>query len=1054
MQQTASFQIYNASAGSGKTFTLVKEYLKILLTSENPYKFHQILAITFTNKAASEMKARVIENLHAFSKKEETSMLSLICAETAISSSVIFSRSQLILNAILQNYSAFNITTIDSFTYKLIRTFAYDLELPLNADVEMDTETLLNEAVDVVISKIGEDQKLTNLLVNFVIQKLDDDKSWDISLDLKNFAKIILNEDDANHLKTLSNISIDTFAALREKLYNENKKIATAFIEIGAKGTEIVKSSGVEKSDFAFGGDLPNHFEKLQNFKKLKLNDLKFEGRLNTLIEQNKNLFSGKCSAPSQQTIENIGPELIELYYNSKNLFDTFYGQYTLNQLIVESLIPLAVLSYINNSLQEIKKENNILLNAEFNQLISNTIKDEPAPFIYERIGEKFRYYFIDEMQDTSVLQWQNLIPLIENAISSENELGEKGKLLLVGDAKQSIYRWRGGKAEQFIGLSAKKNNTNPFVVPEKVENLETNFRSFSEVINFNNQFFSHISQFLSNEAFRNLFLEGNNQNFNTKEGGFVQLSFLEKEKNNPEKELLYPKKVLSIIENLDTNFQKSEVCVLVRTKKQGIAVANYLAENNIEIISSETLLLKNSKKVTFIIDLLKVIQNPLNNESKAAMLYFLHHYLQIKTDKHLFLNSLINLSISEFFAALKNYNTHFDFSEFIKIPFYESIEYVIRAFQLAPESDANIQFFLDTVFEYQQKKQVSIGDFLAYWELKNEKLSIVAPEAENAVRIMTIHKAKGLEFPVVIFPYSIEIYHQIQPKVWYPYQPFEGVQSVLINYSEKLNAIGKEGERLFNERKESLELDNFNILYVALTRAVEQLYVITDKNILSKGEENLKHTSGLFINYLKAIGLWKQEKLDYCFGNATRINIEPAKPSKTVSQTNFISNSWKNHQVSIVANSSLLWDTEQGDAINYGNLIHEMLATIKTENDISETVNQYLFKGVITNENALEISKVLSNIVQHPQLKVYFNQNNVTYNEREILTSENKIIIPDRLIFNNKQVTIIDYKTGKPAPKHELQINYYAQVLTSLSFEVQKKILVYINKEITVKAI
>jgi len=240
MQNTTSFQIYNASAGSGKTFTLVKEYLKILLTSDSPYKFHQILAVTFTNKAAGEMKERVVENLHAFSNKEETAMLSLICDETNLTSETVFTRSQTVLNAILQNYSAFNITTIDSFTHKLIRTFAHDLDLPLNSDVEMDTESLLNEAVDIVISKIGENKELTDLLVSYVIQKLDDDKSWDISLDLKNVAKIILNETDANHLKSLNKVSINEFKTLKETLQKENKKIEEAFKVVGKRVLKLL----------------------------------------------------------------------------------------------------------------------------------------------------------------------------------------------------------------------------------------------------------------------------------------------------------------------------------------------------------------------------------------------------------------------------------------------------------------------------------------------------------------------------------------------------------------------------------------------------------------------------------------------------------------------------------------------------------------------------------------------------------------------------------------------------------------------------------------------
>lgn len=1052
--KSPSFQIYNASAGSGKTFTLVKEYLKILLTSDNPYKFQQILAVTFTNKAAGEMKERVISSLQQFSNQEITDLLSIISEETNLTEEQIFKKAKTILSTILQNYAAFNITTIDSFTHKLIRTFAHDLELPLNSEVEMDTESLLNEAVDIVISKIGENKELTDLLVSYTLQKLDNDKSWDISKDLKSFAKLILNETDSHHLKSLEKVSINQFKKIKDSLQKENRAIEKSFVEIGNKGIEIVENSGVLKNEFSYSGEFPKHFEKLIKFKQLKATDLKFDGRLNTTIEENKNLYAGKCSEHSKQQIESIAEDLKALYYQSKSLYEELYGKYVLNNLISDSLIPLAVLSYINNSLQLLKKENNILLNAEFNQLISDTIKDEPAPFIYERIGEKYRYYFIDEMQDTSELQWKNLIPLVENAITSENELGETGKLLLVGDAKQSIYRWRGGKAEQFIGLSAKGGeNTNPFYVEEKVENLATNFRSFSEIINFNNSFFTHVSQFLANQKYKNLYSEGNNQQLNKNEGGFVQVSFVDIKKDDAEKELVFPKKVLNIIQNLDTSFEKNEVCVLVRTKKQGVAVANYLSDNHIEIISSETLLLKNNKKVSFIIDLLNVIQNPTNKEFKVKLLYFLYEYFNIQEDEHQFISGLINLNTHGFFEDLKKYGVQFNYNEFVQSPFYESIEYCIRGFQLAKDSDAYIQFFLDIVFEYQQKKQVSVSGFLEYWELKEDKLSIVASEAKNAVRIMTIHKAKGLEFPVVIYPYSIDIYRQIEPKVWYSYNQPESLDSVLINYSDKLKYLGNEGERLFDERREELELDNFNVLYVALTRAVEQLYVVSDIKINKDGED-LKSTSGLFINYLKTNGLWNPEQLEYNFGNPNRTNINKKEEPKTTTQKSFITNSWKNHNIAIVANSSLLWDTEQGKAIVYGNLIHEILSKIKTCNDISAIVNQYLFKGVINENDKRNIESILNKVVNHPQLSVYFDQNNEVFNEQEIITLDKKIIIPDRLVFNQNKVTIIDYKTGKPDKKYHIQIINYAEVLKDLNFEIERKLLVYINDEIVVEEV
>ncbi|MBT8317924.1 MAG: UvrD-helicase domain-containing protein [Lutibacter sp.] len=1055
-KSTISFQVYNASAGSGKTFTLVKEYLKILLSSSNCYKFQQILAVTFTNKAAGEMKGRVIENLKLFSEEKSNDMLSLICVESNLTEETVFNRSKLILNAILQNYSAFSITTIDSFTHKLIRTFAYDLKLPMNFEVEMDAESLLNEAVDIVISKIGEDRELTDLLVSYSIQRLDDDKAWDISRELKDFAKVILNENNTSYLKELSNVSMLEFKLLKAKLQKENKEIETKLLEIGNIGLKIIKESGVQITEFANSGELPNHFVKLTKIKRLKVDDLKFEGRLNKVIEENKNLFAGKCTNSSKRIIESIATDLKDLYYKSKRVYIDTYKNYILNGLIIESLIPLAVLNFINSSLDDIKSENNILLNAEFNQKINDTIKNEPAPFIYERIGEKFRYYFIDEMQDTSELQWKNLIPLIDNVVTSENEYGERGKLLLVGDAKQSIYRWRGGKAEQFISLSSKENEqkNNPFYIEKNVANLETNYRSFSEIIDFNNSFFKHISKFLNNESFKKLFLEGNNQKSTSKQGGFVQLSFVEKEKDDEERALVYPKKVLDIIKNLDTAFQNNDVCVLVRTRKQGVAVAKYLSENGIEIISSETLLLSNSSKVNFIINLLNVLQNPLNKEFKIKVLYFLYEKLQIQELRHSFFIKFIDLDNLNFFEELKSLNIFFNYNEFIQCPFYESIEYVIRSFHLISESDSNIQFFLDVIFEFQQKKEVSLSTFLEFWELKKDKLSIVAPEAKNAVRIMTIHKAKGLEFPVVIYPYSTYIYNQINPKAWYNYNQTSTIKSILVNYGSKLKYTGTQGEQLYNVRRDELELDNFNVLYVALTRAVEQLYIVSEKNISKTNQENLSHTSGLFINYLKELNLWNDENTTYEFGDKTPNYVRLVDENTISNQQSFITNSWKNHNISIVASSSLLWDTEQGKSIIYGNLIHEILSKIVSKEDISTIVNQYIFEGTINELQKKEITTILLEVVNHHQLEQYFEKSIQVFTEQEIVTSDKHILIPDRLVLKENKITIIDYKTGKSDKKYHRQVENYARTLMNLGYVIEKKLLVYINNKILVEEI
>jgi ATP-dependent exoDNAse (exonuclease V) beta subunit len=1045
VQQLSTFQVYNASAGSGKTFTLVKQYLKVLLTSSDLFMFQKVLAITFTNKAAGEMKERVLSNLEAFAEGDENDLLKIILSETALEATLIKERSKKILGAILQNYSAFSITTIDSFTHKIIKSFAYDLGLSLNFEVEMDAISLLNEAVDVLISKIGTDKKLTNLLIDYSLDKTDDDKSWDISKDLNDFARVLLNEEDVKHFRALAHKELDDFFDLKNRLQKANKEIEREYEVFGTEVLSFIEASGAQILDFAQRGECPNHFQKLTKLRSLKSDDLKFDGRLDKTIEEGKNLYAGKVTASVKDTIEGISEQLRLYYYQSKDLYTRTYSNYLLNKITLKSIIPLAVLNNINSELNTIKEDNNIRLNAEFNQLISDNIKDEPAPYIYERIGQRFQHYFIDEMQDTSVLQWQNLIPLIENALAQENS-----NLLLVGDGKQAIYRWRGGKAAQFIDLGAQQEN--PFNIQKEIKSLETNFRSYSEIINFNNSFFQHTSNFLQNESYKKLFYEGNTQLENNKKGGFVSLTFLDKEEEKDEEKVKYPKKVLEKINQLKEDFYLNEICVLTRTKKDGIAVADYLSDNGISIISSETLLLKNNAKINFIIDVLHVIQNANDEEKRFEVLYFLYVHLQVKIPKHAFFKKHIKLTNAVIFDDLKSYGISFNFSVFQQVPFYEKIEEIIRGFNLVDSSNAYVQFFLDVVLE-QQRKVTAIGDFLEFWELKKDKLSIVASENANAVQVMTIHKSKGLEFPVVIFPCDVEIYRQISPKIWFDDLPEDyQFKELLVDYKKDLSLINARGLEIYNQQREELELDNFNLLYVSLTRAVEQLHVITEKKISAKGAENVNHYSGIFINYLKEQNLWQEDLLAYTFGNMGRIQKKEAATSLTEIHEKFISTPWQEHNIILLASASKLWNTAQGEAIDFGNLFHEILSKISTNNDVESIVAQYHQQGLINEVQLKSIKEAIYSVVNHSELKPYFSEEVTVFNEREIVDIDNQVVIPDRLVFNaQNEVTIIDYKTGNPSKEHHQQLLRYERVLKSMHFKVDKKLLVYMNAFIDV---
>lgn len=1049
---SAPFKIYNASAGSGKTYTLVKDYLKILLAAKEKEAFRYILAVTFTNKAVAEMKERIIKNLKEFASEtiieQPTDMFEAICNDLKWHPAQLQQKASQVLKSILHNYAFFDVATIDEFTHRVIRTFAFDLKLPLNFEVELDTDALLNEAVDNLISKAGEDSLISKVLIDFALEKTDDDKSWDIGFDLNKIAKHLTKENDRNHLLQLKDKTLEDYNALKELL---KKRIATteeALVAVAETVLNVITSCGLEYNDFT-RSTLPNHFKKIvaKNFDERGLYGNKLQENLEDGKLYNKSLEASKAS-----TIDEIIPQLTEAYHSCKKQ----YYQLHFYKNFYKNCTPLSVLNAIQNELEIIKEEQRLLLISEFNTIISEAIKDEPTPFIYERLGEKYRHYFIDEFQDTSEMQWENFIPLISNKVQTEYVDGTPGTLTLVGDAKQSIYRWRGGKAEQFIDLY-RADGENPFFVAKETISLPVNYRSCDEIINFNNAFFGHVSEVFQNETYRDLYKNHSAQKTSGKKGGYVELSFIDAKTKDEEVEQI-PEKVVQIIKQLtQKGYSYSDICVLTRKKWQGIAVGDVLTslEEPIPIISSETLLLKHAPEINFINAIITLAIQPQNNERKIEVLQYLAtHKLNI-TEKHNFFATNIALPVETLFENISD----FKFSEFLQMPLYDAIEYIIRSFNLAETSNAYIQFYLDFVLEYTQKKQIGFSGFLEHWEKKKDNLSIVASDAEDAVQIMTIHKAKGLEFPVVIFPFgNLDLYQEIEPKVWYPIakenhldfgESFLSYNTALQNYSEL-------GNQLYEERRAKLELDNINLLYVTFTRAVEQLYIITKKELDRSGNEKLASYSGWYINYLKKIGIWNDAQELYIFGEKTaEIFQKDSHLAKNIRQSKCISTAKESHNINIIAKHGLLWDTNQEQAIEKGNLMHDILAQIKYESDIDFVLDDYLSRGSIDAAQKKVLTEAIQRIVSHPELEKYFSNSVTILNEKDIITKTGTIIRPDRIVLEaGKKATIIDYKTGMHASVNEQQIYEYGEVLKEMGFAIQKLILVYINQEIQIKYI
>lgn len=1038
---TTAFSIYNASAGSGKTYTLVKSYLKILFADPTDDAYKKILAMTFTNKAVHEMKQRVMNTLHDFSQDEVSEknkgLLEDLALELGLSEKKIQQKSKRIIKNIIHNYAYFGISTLDKFTQKIVRSFATDLGLPVSFETHIDTNELLEEAVDAVVSKAGSDKELTSFLIQFSLEKSFEDKSWDITYLLNDIAKLLTNENDAKDIARYKEVSLDRFVAFKAHLQKniaayEDQASATA-----ASLLQLFNDKGFDIASFS-GRYFPNYLQKIV--------DKEF-GFAKKYVEPDE--IKVNKSAVDREQILKSEPEILEYtqkifgLLQKKEFYVSFLG----------NLNALSLIHQIQEELDRIQDEKNIISINRFNAIVSEHIIEQPAPFIYERLGEKYRHFFIDEFQDTSVLQWNNLIPLIDNALAGQDMAGAKGSLLIVGDPKQSIYRFRGGKAEQFIGLS---QNDNPFSNPSKETLvLGTNYRSYDQVIQFNNMFFKQIAQEFTHPDYRTIYENESVQKVNAKHGGFVQIEFLDVEQLEEEqtKNELYLATTLKTINSiLEQGFHFSEIVLLVQKNKEGSWLANYLTEHQIPILSPDSLLLKNSSEVLVLVDVLKYLINNLDKESKARFLYYLAKNRQSTLETHDFIAQGLSFELeTELEQWLQSFGIELHFNEAKKLNLFAGVHYLSQVLFQETKTNSYIQYFLDVAYERSLKNQNSITDFLDFWHLKKNKLSVPAPEHVNAVRIMTIHKSKGLEFPVVIFPFAEKDYSKSKDKLWVNTSDFKdwNMPVALINNNKDVANFDEEISSIYTFKKQEEMLDHINVLYVALTRAEEQLYIITckkeSKNVLSN------NMSSYFVKFLRSQNIEVPDQFVYSFGNPQRVSEKSVDaiedqlkphPIKTIEDT------LSSADIKIAQKQALMWDETQLNAVEYGNLIHELMSKLETKEQVPKLIQKAIWEGLFTQEAAAQIEQKMFEILSHKELQPFFDAEAKIYSEQMILQAHFPNAKPDRLAIKGKLAYILDYKTGKEYEHYKKQVAEYAQILEKMGYQVVQKSLVYIHED------
>lgn len=1050
--QRPSFSVYDASAGSGKTYALVKEYLKIILTSKKDDAYRNILAITFTNKAVHEMKTRIVGSLSEFAldnpSDKAQNLMQDLSGETGLSLNEIKQKAKNIIRHIIHNYAAFDISTIDKFTHRVIRAFAHDLNLPVTFEVSLDTDNLLTEAVDAIIAQAGEDPELTKLLVDFTMEKTDDDKSWDVSREILDTGKLILNENNRNEIVHFKEKSIAEFLAIKNKLREAAAALETLNAELAAEAILLLENNGIDPKSFS-GGYFPNHLKSIAS------------GQYNP---KNKRYFASEDikinkTATDRNIIEGLIPQWIAMLGNIYRNYEKrdFYNAF------LKSITPLSLLNTVSNELAKIQQEQNILSIAEFNAIIHREIQNQPAPFIYERLGERYRHFFIDEFQDTSEMQWQNLIPLIDNALAGQDDFGQKGTLMIVGDPKQSIYRWRGGKAEQFIALGKDDERFNPFSNKDKKRfHLETNWRSYSEIIGFNNDFFKWLSAKFEHADYKDLYANHSHQQHNPKTGGYVNITFLPNEADADPEEALekseqYAAATLDTIRKVQNHgFEYRDIVILVRHNKDGVAIANYLTAQKIPLQSSETLLIKNATEVRMIVHLLKYLKNSADLEAKALFLQYVGEHLQNEMPLHDFILEGLQFTDEQLFENWLSQSSgkqRLSFADIRKKSLYEAVELIISKFAPSDKSNAYLQFFLDIVLERDMRSQAGISDFLDFWDKKADSFSIPTPEGNNAVRIISIHKSKGLEFPVVILPFAEENYSlQKKDRLWIDTDQAEfGISKVLIDNSKAVEDFGESAAVIYRQKKQEELLDNINVLYVALTRAEEQLYVISRQFSPSKDGNYPNNSASFFIEFLMDQNRYDTSQLGYEFGKPERLSEAREKQSE-VATIPVVVQTLDPANIKIARREALMWGTHQQEAIAYGNVIHEILSLVKTASDMDRAVEMATENGWITRQQQAEVSQTLAGIVWHETLSDFFAPENTVLNEQPILRKDWPTFKPDRMVITpQNQVLLLDYKTGAEKSAHREQVETYAAAIESMGYPVVKKALVYTGESVKI---
>lgn len=1038
-----SYTVVTASAGSGKTYSLVQKILMRCLEREDgSHTIQHILALTFTNKAANEMKERILSWLHAFSAEDfalnqdlKNLQQALLREGTEIPLEELHRRAKTMQDYVLHNYSALNISTIDRFNSKLVRSFSYELGLAKTFALEINPEPYLIEAVDQLLDKIGQEQEISEELIDFVTYAAEYEKRVALNTTLYDAAKIFINDIHYDYLQGNAQFDSEAYRSAVKNLRNRRKIREAAINEAIEAGMNLLKQNNLEIADFAGGtkGSLAKFFHEAAQNKISLLTADKEEKR----VESFRQGASAK-SKNRQAEIENILPELLEL--RAQILQNK--AKIQRDATVLNALLPLKINQDVQRELQAIETGQDVVLLSKFNVLINQNLEQEPAEFIYEKVGTRFQHYFFDEFQDTSALQWKNILPLRDESLSQQ-----ESSFTLVGDPKQAIYRFRGGDSTLMTNILQGQEHTPQ---PVHIEPLEDNWRSARNIVSFNNALYPWLADQLE-PVHREIFGESARQNIRSKLTGRVRVNIIPKSTKAQWYDEVAAQMHEDIQTLLDGGFSFKDITILCRGKADIFNLIERLGrmeityhgrQETIKTISESGLQLGSAQTLQALIHFLRWELNPAN--SQFLMLCLFH------------LKELGRISVNDFSAEMlamlaepsgagklkiirEKYGLDLNASAATHLNLYNNVEKLLESMSVAEAETDFIISFLETLYGFSQSVGATKKKLVQYWDEEANQKTIQAAESTDAVQLMTVHKSKGLEFPAVLLPFRQDN-KDTDFAEWFPIEDIAGLSAVNLGYfSAETAAYDPEMETFNRENRYKNKIDRFSLQYVATTRPVEQLYLYVEEpktenklelyDFLTQGR-NPEEKS---FDFYPEFETQKQGRREAGRDRHHLIRIEELTANHSFYQNVKIATPSRNYQ-------------HRNEKVRLGIFLHDLLSKISRWEDLETTLRKPLLDGVISkNEHDELLLKLQSVLAQWPE---YFDPATTLLNEREIMISENgraQLYRPDRLILTPEGILLIDFKTGEPNEKYENQLAQYRQALEAIGHPVKEAKLVYV---------